>query len=129
MKKQHHGPFDDLARQLVVPSKSGIYLAKSEIIVLANLSEGSLRVNERSRMLADVLKSPDNLVDLAALIGRLIAFTQMHLDRADALMEAFPAMSGPTAARRAKAAKTLEMLEDLREELLDEAEDAGLITR
>ena len=65
--RRHEGPFDELARELVVPAQSGIYIAKSEIIVLANLIEGSLRVNERSRMLADVLKSPDNLVDLARL--------------------------------------------------------------
>jgi hypothetical protein len=127
MKKVHHGPLDDLARHLVVPAKSGIYLAKSEIIVLANLAEGSLRVNERARMLADVLKSPDNLVDLAALIQRLIDFTQLHIDRADAMVEAWPAMAGPTADRRAKATKTREMLEDMHQELLDEAEDAGLL--
>jgi hypothetical protein len=125
--RQHHGPFDQLARRLVVPEQSGIYIAKSEIIVLANLIEGSLRVNERSRMLADVLKSPNNLVDLAALIGRLIDLCQVHLDHYDGLAEAWPATAEPIAERRAKAAQTLEMLEDLRQELLDDAEDAGLL--
>ncbi len=121
--RQHHGPFDQLARRLVVPEQSGIYIAKSEIIVLANLIE----VNERSRMLADVLKSPNNLFDLAALIGRLIDLCQVHLDHYDGLAEAWPATAEPIAERRAKAAQTLEMLEDLRQELLDDAEDAGLL--
>jgi len=121
------GPFDELAAFLVVPEQSGIYLAKSEIIVLANLSEGSLRVNERGRMLADVLKSPDNLTDLAALVGRLADLCQLHLDHIDAMAETWPATAAISAPRRVKAVGTLERLQDLQEELLEDAEDAGFI--
>lgn len=127
MKHRHYGPFDELARDLVVPAKSGIYLAKSEIIVLANLVEGSLRVNERSRMLADVLKSPDNLVDLAKLIGRLIDLCIVHIEHNDAMVETWPAMAEALATQHKNAKRTLERLEDLRQELLDDAEDAGFL--
>lgn len=123
--RRHDGPFDELARSLVVPAKSGMYLAKSEIIVLANLIEGSLRVNERSRMLADVLKSPDNLVDLARLIARLMDLCHAHLQHYAALIETWPAMAGPLSEPQRKAQQTLDRLEDLRLELLDDAEDAG----
>lgn len=123
--RRHEGPFDELARALVVPAQSGIYIAKSEIIVLANLIEGSLRVNERSRMLADVLKSPDNLVDLAKLIARLMELCHAHIQHNNGLIETWPAMAGPLAPSQALAKKTLDRLEDLRLELLDDAEDAG----
>ncbi len=114
------GPLDQLARQLVIPASAGIYLAKSEMIVLAHLSEGSLRVNERRRMLADVLKSPDNLVDLGRLIQRLRDFSQAHIDRYDELTDSFPSLGPILASWRDKASKTIELLAEVQEELEDE---------
>lgn len=114
------GPLDEMAADLVIPAKSGIYIAKSEVIVLAHLVEGSLRVNERRRMLADVLKSPDSLEGLMALVSRLMDFTQAHLDRYAELAEAFPAMAPSLAPWREKAARTLGRLADVREQMEDE---------
>ncbi len=115
------GPLDQLARQLVVPACAGIYLAKSELIVLAHLSEGSLRVNERRRMLADVLKSPDNLEDLGRLIQRLRAFSQAHIHRYDELADNFPSLGPLLAPWRDKAAKTIDLLADVEAELEETA--------
>ncbi len=111
------GPLDQLARQLVIPASAGIYLAKSEMIVLAHLSEGSLRVNERRRMLADVLKSPDNLVDLGRLIQRLQDFSQAHIDRYDELTQSFPSLGPILDSWRDKASKTIDQLAEVQEEL------------
>ena len=109
---------DELAKNFVIPQRSGVYLAKSEIIVLANLSDGSLRVNERSRMLADVLKSPSSPRDLSALVGRLGAFCAMHVDWMEAVVSTWPALAGPLENARARAIHTQQTLADLQEEIL-----------
>ena len=74
---------------------------------------------ERRRMLADVLKSPDSLEGLMALVSRLMDFTQAHLDRYAELAEAFPAMAPSLAPWREKAARTLGRLADVREQMED----------
>lgn len=112
-------PLDELADQLVVPSRSGFYIAKSELIVLAHLSEGSLRVNERRRMLADVLKSPDTLEGLSALIGRIESLAQAHQERYRELIEAYPAMADVLRPRQEKLEATLRHLAETRDELSD----------
>jgi hypothetical protein len=114
------GPLDELAAELVVPARSGIYLAKSELIVLARLVEGSLRVNERRRMLADVLKSPDSLEGLSALVGRLMEVTQAHLERYAELAAAFPGTAPALAPWRERAARTWARLAAVREELAED---------
>lgn len=111
------GPLDQLAASLVNPAKCGIYLAKSEVIVLANISEGSLRINERKRMLADVLKSPDNVQDLSKLIGRLIDFCEAHRERYQALQDSFPSLSPSLEPWMQRTAHTIERLEEVRDEL------------
>ncbi len=113
------GPLDALAASLVKPAKCGIYLSKSEVIVLANISEGSLRVNERKRMLADVLKSPDNVTDLAKLVQLLIDFSEAHVQRYDELQENFPSLSESLAPWRKSALKTIEHLVEVKEEILE----------
>ena len=113
------GPLDDLAARLVVPDKSGIYIAKSEMIVLANLVQGSLRVNERRRMLADVLKSPDSLAGLSALLDHLIDLARLHLERYRALAEAFPSLGPALTPWQVKAQATITRLEEVKEELAE----------
>ncbi len=114
---------DELAKNFVLPYRSGVYLTKSEIIVLANVSDGSLRVNERSRMLADVLKSPNSPKDLAALVGRLGAFCDMHLEWMDAVASTWPALAETLGQSRARAVHTRQTLASLQEEMLWEDED------
>lgn len=111
------GPLDALAARLVVPNKAGVYITKSEMVVLARLAEGSLRVNERKRMLADVLKSPDNLEDLEKLVARLVHFCEGHIRRYDELAEAFPAMRAYVKPWKDAARATIDVLEDVRYEL------------
>jgi len=111
------GPLDALAARLVVPKKAGVYLTKSEMVVLARLSEGSLRVNERKRMLADVLKSPDNVADLGKLVARLVHFCEAHVTRYDELAETYPHLEPHVAPWRAAAKATIDVLEDVRFEL------------
>ena len=116
------GAFDHLADSLVIPAETGVYLAKSEMIVLANLTEGSLRVNERRRMLADVLKSPETLEGLSDLIEHIVVHCQAHVARYAELGEAFPAMAGLMSPWSAKAEATIARLRDLQAELAEEAE-------
>lgn len=111
------GPLDALAARLVVPKKAGVYLTKSELVVLARLTEGSLRVNERRRMLADVLKSPEDVEGLSRLVDRLAAFTRSHLTRYAELSEAYPKLAPHLAPWTRAAARTLDDLLDVQAEL------------
>lgn len=111
------GPLDALAARLVLPAKSGVYLTKNELIVLARVAEGSLRVNERRRMLADVLKSPQNPAELAALLERLVAFCQLHLAAWDELVATYPRAEAFAAPWREKVNATITSLRELGEEL------------
>jgi hypothetical protein len=117
------GPLDELAARLVIPARSGVYLTKSELIVLARLSEGSLRVSERRRMLADVLKSPDSPAGLAALIARLADFCRAHVERYDELAATWPRLAAHVAPWRAQAERTLASLVEIEREL--QALDGG----
>lgn len=113
------GPLDELAARFVVPAKSGVYVTKNELIGLARVAEGSLRVNERRRMLADVLKSPASLEDLAALIGRLAAITRAHRDHYVTLLGTFPLLKPHLQPWVDRAEATLARLEEVREDILD----------
>ncbi|MCO4762445.1 MAG: hypothetical protein KC502_13120 [Myxococcales bacterium] len=116
------GQFDELAATLVVPAQCGFYITKSEIIMLANLEDGSLRVNERKRMLADVLKSPDTLAGLEAVLRRLLALCELHAERYAGLAAAFPAMAAAVAPSLSRVAATQRRLVDLCEDLQEEGE-------
>ena len=49
---------EELATFLTTPAESGLCLSKSDLIGLARSVEGSLRVNERKRMLVDIFIAP-----------------------------------------------------------------------
>lgn len=57
MTTRDAGPFEALARTFMTPAKSGVYLTRNELLVLARLTEASVRINERPRMLVDILRS------------------------------------------------------------------------
>lgn len=111
------GPLDALAARLVLPAKSGVYLTKNELIVLARVAEGSLRINERRRMLADVLKSPQTPAELEALLERLVAFSQLHLAAWDELVASYSRAEAFAAPWREKVNATISSLRELGEEL------------
>ena len=112
------GPLDDLASTFVIPAKSGVYLTKNEMIVLARISEGSLRISDRKRMLADVLKSPDSPDALARLLGLLVDFCRAHVSHYDALSARYPTLAPLVADPSARARRTIEQLDVLRSEIL-----------
>lgn len=111
------GPLDALAARFVLPAKSGVYLTKNELITLARVVEGSLRVNERRRMLADVLKSPQNPAELRALVARLVAFCELHLAAWDELTATYPLLATPAKPWQEKTQATIRALKELDEEL------------
>lgn len=82
--------FEGLAKQFMTPAKSGVYLTRNELLVLARLSEASLRINERPRMLVDILRSAQTADELCATIDRLIGFTTDSATQYEALAEAYP---------------------------------------
>jgi hypothetical protein len=111
------GPLDALAASFVLPAKSGVYLTKNELVRLARASEASLRINERRRMLADVLKSPQSLAELRALVTRLIDFCRLHVAEHEATVAAYP-VAKPLLQRWVdKAQHTITSLNDILEEL------------
>lgn len=111
------GPLDEIAARFVLPAKSGVYVTKNERIALARASDGSLRINERKRMLADVLKSPQNPAELKALFARLIGLCELHLRDWDGLIASFPLAARSAAPWQEKARATITWLEELTEEL------------
>lgn len=111
------GPLDALAARFVLPAKSGVYVTKNELIALARVAEGSLRVNERRRMLADVLKSPQNPAELSQLVARLVAFCEAHLTAWDELIESYPNAAPFAAPWQQKTRATIAALEGMQEEL------------
>lgn len=111
------GPLDALAARFVLPAKSGVYLTKNELITLARVAEGSLRVNERRRMLADVLKSPQSPAELQALVERLVAFCELHLAAWDELEGSFPGAGTFAQPWREKTQATIAALREMAEEL------------
>lgn len=111
------GMLDAIAARFVLPAKSGVYVTKNELIVLARLADGSLRVNERRRMLADVLKSPQTPAELRALLDRLIALCELHLAEWDVLVGAYPTAAPFAAGWQRQARATIESLKDTQAEL------------
>lgn len=118
------GLLDDLAAQLVRPAKSGVYLTKNEIIALARLSDASLRVNERRRMLADVLRSADSAEGLSALFERIIAFCRGSLEAYAALAEQYPSAAPALRGFQESAARTIDRLSAAQAEIaLEDGEE------
>jgi hypothetical protein len=111
------GPLDELAVFYCTPEKSGVYLTKSEIIALARAVDGSLRVNERPWMLADLLKSSASPAALAGTVDRLRVFAERSLADYERLAAAEPTAADALAPWRAKASATIARLSALAEEL------------
>lgn len=59
---------EELAAFLTTPAESGLCLSKSDLIGLARSVEGSLRVNERKRMLVDIFQCPQNPQEMGELV-------------------------------------------------------------
>lgn len=114
---QPDGLIDELAAFLAAPARSGVYLTKPELLALARASEASLRVNERRRMLADVLRSAQGADDLLAMLDRLAAFCRQSADACDALARAYPTAAPALAPWSDKARHTLARLDDVQAEL------------
>lgn len=85
------GPIEELVATFMTPAKSGVYLAKHELLLLARATEASLRINERKRMLADVLRSAQTQDELAGMLARLGAFCSERIAEYEALAQAYPA--------------------------------------
>lgn len=117
--KMTEGPLDALAERLATPARSGFYLTKNELIALAREVEGSLRVNERKRMLADVLKSPASPEALGHLVARLEAIVRGHQAHYRALVRSFPRLEAPLTPWIARCDSSLRELADVRDELED----------
>lgn len=111
------GPFEELANTFMTPAKSGVYLAKNELLVLARLSEASLRFNERKRMLADILRSAQSPAHLAEILDRLVAFCRESLEHYTALAETYPAAAPGWQPWIDRARKMVVRLEQTQEEL------------
>lgn len=111
------GPLDALAASFAVVAKSGVYLTKNELVVLARVSEASLRINERKRMLADVLKSAQTPGELGALNSRLIDFCRMHLEEYEAQAGLYPKSRALLLPWVERARATIARLEGINEEL------------
>lgn len=111
------GALEALAAAFVVPQGSGVYLTKNELLLLARVSEASLRVSERRRMLSDVLKSPLSLEELQKLVGRLKDFCRMHLEEYEASAAAHPRSRPLLEPWRARAQATVGRLEAIEEEI------------
>jgi hypothetical protein len=111
------GPLDALAEMLAAPARSGVYLTRNELLILARLSEASLRVGERRRMLADVLKSAGSTEDLAGTLDRLRAFCAESLVAYEGLAAAAPASAAVLAPWIERARGTISKLETLAAEV------------
>lgn len=114
---QPDGPLEALAAHFVVPAKSGVVLTKSELLVLARASEASLRINERKRMLTDVLKSAQSPGELRAMLGRLIGFCHQQVVELEELSASYPVMQPLVQSWRERATQTIASLSAVTEEL------------
>jgi hypothetical protein len=111
------GALEELAAWFVLPSKSGVYLTRNELLALARAADGSLRVSERRRMLADVLKSPQSPQELDALLKRLIEFCRQQREEYQALAVAFPVARPLLQQWLDRVAASVQRLEEVCEEL------------
>lgn len=125
----NEGPLEALAARLVVPARSGLYLTRSDLIVLARLSEGSLRVSDRKRMLLDVLRSPQDVRELGALVNRLADLCHHHLRGWADLVAAYPRAERHAAPWTEKLRGTLALLEGMNEELAATVPRGGPLER
>lgn len=111
------GPISELAQRIVVPARSGVYLARNEIVVLARLEDGSVRLGERRRMLEDVIHSARGPEELRAVVQRLLAFVRDSLAQYRRLQDEFPAAAEWLAPWVSKATGTERVLVELAEDL------------
>jgi hypothetical protein len=107
------GPFEALAKTFMTPAKSGVYLTRNELVVLARLSEASLRINERPRMLVDIFRSAQTADDLVAIVQRLRDFTVANLEAYEALATEYPSTARLWRPWVDKARRTLVLLDDV----------------
>lgn len=114
-----NGPFAELASRIVTPARSGVYLTRNEIVLLARLEDGSVRLGERRRMLEDVFHSARGAEELGAVVARLIAFVQDSLANYRRLAADFPAAEVLLAPWIARATATERRLTELAEDLAD----------
>jgi hypothetical protein len=117
MRGAPEGHLDALAALLASPARSGAYITRAELINLARLADGSLRVGERRRMLADVLKSAGSAEALTAVVERLKDFWRASVAEYEDLAassEAGARAMGPWIDR---AQATLRRLDEVVEEL------------
>ncbi|MBI4819428.1 MAG: hypothetical protein HY791_24365 [Deltaproteobacteria bacterium] len=108
---------DELARHLAIPAKSGIYITKNELMSLARASEASLRVNERPRMLADVLKSAQSPEELSRILDRVIGLCRLQVSHLTELTTLAPTAAPCFEPWQQRVRKTIERLEAIKEEL------------
>lgn len=111
------GPLEALAARFVIPARSGVYLTRNELVQLARAADASLRINERKRMLIDVLKSPQTPEAFRALLSRLSAFCQKQIDEHEALVREYPVMAPLCAPWVERARKMISTLADVAEEV------------
>lgn len=111
------GPLEALAGRFVIPARSGVYLTKNELVLLARAADASLRINERKRMLVDVLKSPQTPEAFRGLLHRLSAFCQQQIDEHQALAREYPVIESLGAPWISRAREMIEALSKIEEEV------------
>lgn len=114
-------PYDALAERLMAPARSGACMTKNELVVLARLTDASLRISERKRMLVDVLRSARDAAELEAVISRLAAFWRDSLAHYETLVADFPTSAPLLQPWSDKARETLRSLDELAEDVRREA--------
>jgi hypothetical protein len=117
MRGAPEGPIDALAAQLASPARSGAYITRAELIALAHVADGSLRVSERRRMLADVLKSAGSPEALTAVVAHLQDFWRASVAQYEEIAAGSPAGARAMAPWIARARRTLTRLDEVVEEL------------
>lgn len=117
MNARDEGPYEALAKTFLTPAKSGVYLTKNELISLARASEASLRINERPRMLVDVLRSAQSADELVATVDRLLSFTRARLAEYEALVAAYPSSLAVWKPWLERARRTVVLLEDTKRDI------------
>lgn len=117
MTTRDAGPFEALARAFMTPAKSGVYLTRNELLVLARLTEASVRINERPRMLVDILRSAQTADELIAMVERLADFTRAQLAQYEALVHEYPSSAPVWRPWLERAKRTLVLLDDTRHDI------------